>query len=166
MFKAIWHEKQILILLLWSLLIFIGYNVLTVEAKESDDKKVCEKYNGEWEKIDDFGTKSCQFDNEQDRAIYSIRPGFSLDGTNSDSEYGREDLSEEEVAAIEDDICDNEDGGTTDIDIYKSSKEDYDEGKRYENPDGGAPLYEDELTEDEKDDYTEYKPEKEEQIED
>jgi hypothetical protein len=44
-----------------------------------------------------------------------------------------------------------------------------DEVKRYENPDGGAPLYEDELTEDEKDDYTEYKPEKEEgqqQIED
>ena len=42
-----------------------------------------------------------------------------------------------------------------------------DEGKRYENPDGGAPLYEDELTEDEKDYYEEYKPEKEQkQIED
>ncbi len=39
-------------------------------------------------------------------------------------------------------------------------------GKRYVNPDGGAPLYEDELTEDEKDYYEEYKPEKEETIED
>ncbi|HJT85166.1 MAG TPA: hypothetical protein VJ697_11855 [Nitrososphaeraceae archaeon] len=35
------------------------------------------------------------------------------------------------------------------------------EEKRYVNPDGGAPLYEDELTEDEKDYYEEYKPEKE-----
>jgi hypothetical protein len=33
------------------------------------------------------------------------------------------------------------------------------EEKRYVNPQGGAPLYEDELTEEEKDDYTEYKPE-------
>ena len=42
-----------------------------------------------------------------------------------------------------------------------------DGGKRYVNPDGGAPLYEDELTEDEKDYYEEYKPEKEQkQIED
>src|SRR5918994_5885764 len=39
-----------------------------------------------------------------------------------------------------------------------------DEGKRYVNPDGGAPLYEDELTEDEKDDYEEYKPEEPEEF--
>jgi hypothetical protein len=32
-----------------------------------------------------------------------------------------------------------------------NNKEEEDEGKRYVNPDGGAPLYEDELTEDEKD---------------
>ena len=41
---------------------------------------------------------------------------------------------------------------------YVAPKE---EEKRYVNPDGGAPLYEDELTEDEKDYYEEYKPEKE-----
>ena len=44
-----------------------------------------------------------------------------------------------------------------------NNKEEENEGKRYVNPDGGAPLYEDELTEDEKDYYEEYKPEKEEQ---
>jgi hypothetical protein len=51
LFKASWHEKQTLIVLLWSVLIFIGYNVLTVEAIESNDKKVCEDYNGEWKSI-------------------------------------------------------------------------------------------------------------------
>jgi hypothetical protein len=45
-----------------------------------------------------------------------------------------------------------------------SKKED--EGKRYVNPDGGAPLYEDELTEEEKDDYTEYKLESKVKMED
>jgi hypothetical protein len=30
-----------------------------------------------------------------------------------------------------------------------------DEGKRYVNPDGGVPLYEDELTEDEKEEFEE-----------
>ena len=43
----------------------------------------------------------------------------------------------------------------------KNIQVDDDEGKRYVNPDGGAPLYEDELTEDEKNYYEEYKPEKE-----
>ena len=162
MFKAIRYEKPILIVLFWSVLAFIGYNVLTAEASEKEDKKVCEEYGGKWKNNpNDYGDdRGCMFENEKDQQAYAIRPGYSLDGTGSDAEYGRMDLdmSDDEAAAIEDDICDNEDGSTTDIDICKSSKEDYDEGKRYENPDGGAPLYEDELTEDEKDDYTEYKP--------
>jgi hypothetical protein len=37
LFKAIWHEKQTLIVLLWSGLIFIGYNVLTVQADVKED---------------------------------------------------------------------------------------------------------------------------------
>ena len=35
--KSIRYEKQILIVLLWSILIFIGYNVLTVQADEKED---------------------------------------------------------------------------------------------------------------------------------
>ena len=66
MLISIRYEKQSLIVLLESALIFIGYNVLTVEAAESNDKKVCEDYNGKWNKIDDFGTKACQFDNDKD----------------------------------------------------------------------------------------------------
>ena len=164
MSKAIWYEKQTLIVLLWSVLIFIGYNVITVEAAESDDdKKVCESYGGEWTKSDVGEDRYCKIDNEKDQQLYSIRPGFSLDSTGADAEYGREDLgmTDEEAAAQEDAICDDEDAETTNISLCKSDKKDDDEGKRYVNPDGGAPLYEDELTEDEKDDYTEYKPEKE-----
>jgi hypothetical protein len=48
---------------------------------------------------------------------------------------------------------------------FEEQKEQEDEGKRYVNPDGGTPLYEDELTEEEKDDYEEYKPEKESETE-
>ena len=79
MFKAILHEKQIPIVLLWSGLIFIGYNVLTVavEATESNDKKVCEDYNGKWKSIGG-GDKGCVFEKDKDREKYSIRPWFGL----------------------------------------------------------------------------------------
>jgi hypothetical protein len=172
--KLLLSGKQILIVISLSLFIYIGYNVLTAEASEKEDKQVCEDYNGKWKetiRVDvdgnekGSGEKQCQFDNDKDLKLYSIRPGHSLDGTGSDAEYGREDLglSDDEAANIEDEICDNEDAKTTKIDICKSPKnvEDGYKGKRYVNPDGGAPLYEDELTEEEKDEYTEYKPEKE-----
>lgn len=91
MFKAIWHEKQILIVLLWSVLIFIGYNILTVEASEKNDKKICEEYNGKWKDIGG-GDRGCVIDNEKDTQKYSIRPGYSLDSTGAGAEYGIEDL--------------------------------------------------------------------------
>ena len=92
--------------------------VNTAEATESNDKKVCEQYNGEWKKIaDSGGERWCNFDNDKDRQLYSVRPGHSLDGTGSDAEYGRLDLDLDDVeaAAIEDDICDDEDADTTDV---------------------------------------------------
>ena len=91
MFKASWHEKQALIVLLWSVLISIGYNVLTVEAIESNDKKVCEDYNGEWKSIGG-GDIGCTFENDSDAQKYGFRPGYSLDSTSGDAEYGIEDL--------------------------------------------------------------------------
>jgi hypothetical protein len=267
--KLLLSGKQLLlfIIIAWSLLAFVGYNVLTVQAAEKDDKKVCESYGGEWKetiRVDvdgnekGSGEKQCNFNNDKDLQAYSIRPGHSLDGTGSDAEYGRLDLdmSDDEAAAIEDDICDDEDADYTNIELCMSDKrkdvekemkkacddtdnakwtqsgcvvdeaepteerkeldkemyssktfknllaskgidyDDYkndklssekrdeletefredksdeyaeeinkdnkeDEGKRYVNPDGGAPLYEDELTEEEKGYYEEYKPEKE-----
>jgi hypothetical protein len=214
LFKAIRYEKQILIVLLWSVMIFIGYNILTVEAKESNDKKVCESYNGEWKNIGG-GDRGCTFDNVDEAERYGYRPGFSLDSTGSDAEYGIEDLvsydnegnkvyppnpfdktdsskqqqeerakmtqsksfekfveskgididddyhwlSAQEQEEIETEFKEDKSDEYAE-EINKDNKED--EGKRYVNPDGGAPLYEDELTEDEKDDYTEYKPEKDE----
>jgi hypothetical protein len=125
LFKAIRYEKQILIVLLWSVLIFIGYNVLTAEASEKEDKKVCEDYGGEWKKsANSGGERWCNFDNDKDRQAYSIRPGYTLDGTGSDAEYGRLDLdvSDEEAAAQEDAICDDEDADYTNIKICMSDK--------------------------------------------
>jgi len=57
LFKAIWHEKQTLIVLLWSGLIFIGYNVLTVQADEKEDALREMKFVNDDE--DDSGLKSC-----------------------------------------------------------------------------------------------------------
>ena len=64
-----------------------------------------------------MGNKGCKFDNDKDLELYSIRPGYSLDGTGAGSEYGRIDLdmSDEEAAAIEDAICDDEDADRTDV---------------------------------------------------
>lgn len=117
MSKSIGHEKQVLIVLLWSVLIFIGYNVLTAEASEKDDKKVCESYNGKWTKSSSGDDRYCHFDNDKDRQLYVIRPGDSLDGTGFDAEAGRIDLdmSDEEAANIEDDICDDENADSTDV---------------------------------------------------
>jgi hypothetical protein len=72
-------------------MIFIGCNVLTAEAKESDDKKVCEDYNGEWKNIGG-GVRGCTFENDDDAERYGFRAGFSLDSTGGDAEYGIEDL--------------------------------------------------------------------------
>ena len=84
-------NQSAIVMISLSLFLFIGYNVLTAEATESNDKKVCEDYNGEWKNIGG-GEKGCTFDNESDREKYSVRPGYSLDSTGSDAEYGIEDL--------------------------------------------------------------------------
>jgi hypothetical protein len=114
--KLLLSGKQLLlfIIIAWSLLAFVSFNVLTVEAAEKDDKKVCESYGGEWKetKIVDgsgrsSGDRGCEIENEQAQQLYGIRAGESVDGTGADSEYGRIDLdmSDVEAAAIEDDVC-------------------------------------------------------------
>lgn len=65
--------------------------VNTAEATESNDKKVCEDYNGEWKDIGG-GDRGCTFENDDDAERYGFRPGFSLDSTSDDAEYGIEDL--------------------------------------------------------------------------
>ena len=116
MIKLLLSGKLLLlfIIIAWSLLAFVGYNVLTVEAAEKDDKKVCESYGGEWKEtkmVDGSGRSSgdrgCEIENEQAQQLYGIRAGESDDGTGADSEYGRIDLdmSDVEASAIEDDVC-------------------------------------------------------------
>jgi hypothetical protein len=73
LFKAIWNEKQLLIALIWSVLIFIGYNVLTAEATEKEDKQVCEDYNGKWTKYED-GERWCKIDKYLKEGIFSQFP--------------------------------------------------------------------------------------------
>lgn len=65
--------------------------VNTAEATESNDKKVCEDYNGKWKSIGN-GNRGCTFENDDDAERYGFRPGFSLDSTSGDAEYGIEDL--------------------------------------------------------------------------
>jgi hypothetical protein len=93
-------------------------------ADEKYDKKVCEDYNGEWKVTGSNGNRGCVIENEKDQKMYSIRPGYSLDGTSADAEYGREDLGidDEEVAAIEDAVCNNEDADTTNVKSCMSDK--------------------------------------------
>jgi hypothetical protein len=136
--RAIWHEKQLLIVLICSVLIFIGYNVLTAESTEKEDKKVCEDYNGEWKSIGG-GDRGCVIDNEQDQQRYGMRPGFSLDSTGGDAEYGIEDIvtydnegnkvypktdsskqQQEEIAAKEDDEL-----SERDVAVLCGASEDY-----------------------------------------
>ena len=92
------------------------------EKYERKDKKVCEDYNGEWKKSDTSEDRYCKIDNELDQQLYSIRPGYSRDGTSSDAKYGREGLGEEYTANIEDDICYNEDADSTNIKICMSDE--------------------------------------------
>ena len=57
MFKAIWHEKQILIVLLWSVLLFIGYHVLVQPAYSINTSFLDKDYD--WNEFgDDHITKS------------------------------------------------------------------------------------------------------------
>lgn len=64
----------------------------SAEATESNDKEVCENYNGEWKDIGG-GDRGCTFENDDDAERYGLRPGYSLDSTGSDAEYGIEDLA-------------------------------------------------------------------------
>jgi hypothetical protein len=240
--KLLLSGKQLLlfIIIAWSLLAFVSYNVLTVEAstdKEKYDYDSYEEYNVIIEPLcNDKGGKLnhgdgyCYFD-ERDKELQFEK---ELDNIALGADYTAEEeaswnqKAEEEKAAQEDAICDNEDSRVTNIklcmsderaqevqerekeekemyssktfknllaskgidyDDYKNDKlssekrdeletefredksDEYaeeinkdnkeDEDKRYVNPDGGAPLYEDELTEEEKGYYEEYKPEKE-----
>ena len=210
-------NKSVIVIISLSLFLFVGYNVLTAEATESNDKKVCEEYNGKWKDIGG-GDRGCTFENDDDAERYGFRPGFSLDSTSGDAEYGIEDLvsydnegnkvyppnpfdetdsskqQQEERAKMTQSKSFEKFVESKGIDIdddyhwlsaqeqeeieteFKEDKSDEyaeeinskieDEGKRYENPDGGAPLYQDELTEDEKNYYPEYKPENTPVIED
>ena len=113
------------IIVAWSLLAFVGYNVLSAEASKStekNDKKVCESYGGEWKKS--VYNKSCNFNNDKDEELYSLRPGYSLDGTSADAEYGRLDLDidDETAAEMEDDICAGEDADYTNVNGCMSEK--------------------------------------------
>ena len=106
MIKLLLSEKQILIVSLVFILLVNTTNltfpntvdkktikdwVNIAEATESNDKKVCESYNGEWKNIGG-GDRGCTFDNVDEAERYGYRPGFSLDSTGSDAEYGIEDL--------------------------------------------------------------------------
>ena len=107
---------------------------------------------------------------EQKEALSKENPDweFKSDVNIPNSLEGK--LTQEQSEALSEDNYDIEyqweDTASNPIPSTPSYVEPEEEEKRYVNPDGGAPLYEDELTEDEKDYYEEYKPEKEKVVED
>lgn len=148
------HRKVLYISILWTTLIFMGYNILLTadnnntnnnmtipnEAEgstttDSDSpKEICKDYDGKWKD----GTCNFKNEDEDDEVAfdhYMADEGLWDDYAAKQQEQDKEFKEEEE-------------------------EEKEDEGKRYVNPDGGAPLYEEELTEEEKekDYYEEIKP--------
>jgi hypothetical protein len=68
--KAIWHENQILVVSFWSVMIFIGYNVIIIPLAfsiSSEEEEHCEDNGGDWSKEE----RSCKFDNEDDEKEYA-----------------------------------------------------------------------------------------------
>ena len=212
MFKAIWHEKQILIVSLVFILLVNTTNLTfpnAVDEKtikdwsntaEASSEKDCSSIS---EPDDDFYCKEFDWgafspDKQSVDELCDASEDYAKNPKNCDIAYGlvekqdknlKKDLEEacdKAGGKMEDGYCDvkSSDGKQADkfyeeqtkleqeqrpiiVDGRNTVTTTEDEGKRYVNPDGGAPLYEDELTEDEKDYYEEYKPEKEQkQIED
>ena len=168
------------IIIAWSLLVFVGYNVLTVEAAEEKDmvdalremkfvnddeddtglksiaiEQACKDNDGQWK-----DNSWCKFD--KDKTGDEVEFEHQLEDRGLTYYYA--DVAEAEFSEEWDKY--QQEKYAKEQDNQKKIEDSRNEGKRYVNPDGGAPLYEDELTEEEKDDYNEYKPPKEEQIED
>jgi hypothetical protein len=99
----------------WSLLIYIGYNVLTVEAATSSDKQKLQKemcevnYEAKWK------DGKCHF-SKAGTTEYNDEGEYLADLRDTDP-AARDDYVErqEEKAAQEDALCDDEDADTTDV---------------------------------------------------
>ena len=118
----------------WSLLVFVGYNILTVEATSEKDIKnydydSYEEYNEIIEPLcNDKGGKLnhgdgyCYFD-ERDKELQFEKElddkGLGHDYT-AEEEASWNQKTEAEKAAKEDALCDNEDADTTNIELCKS----------------------------------------------
>ena len=120
MIKLLLSGKRniLFIIIAWSLLVYVGYNVLTVEAA-TDIKEICKGFDsGEWN--DD--SNKCEFSkqgikNEDDA---------EFDHVLSDKGLGEDYLAG--IAAKEDAICDDEDADTTNIKLCMSEEREL-EGK-------------------------------------
>jgi hypothetical protein len=136
--KLLLSGKQLLLLIIiaWSLLAFVSYNVLTVEAstdKEKYDYDSYEEYNEIVEPICkehggkiDYGSGECMFKNDsRNKAIIFEKElddrGLGADYT-AEEEASWNQKEAEEKAAKEDAICDNEDADTTSIELCMSDR--------------------------------------------
>ena len=115
------------IIIAWSLLAFVGYNVLTVEATtdkqatQRQEEKDCRSIS---EPDDDFYCKQFDWsafypDRETVEELCDASEDYAKNPNNCDKAY---DLVEktEEKAAEEDALCDDEDAETTSIPLCKS----------------------------------------------
>jgi hypothetical protein len=114
------NQNILFIIIAWSLLAFVGYNVLTVQAEEEKD---CSSIS---EPDDDFYCKQFDWsafhpDRESVKEWCGASEDYAKNPKNCDKAY---DLVEkiEEKAAQEDAICDNEDAYTTDIELCMSAE--------------------------------------------
>ena len=154
------NHNIIYLVIAWSLLAFVGYNLLSVEAKEKNDVPNIREMKFVNDDLDDYGLKDmaleqackdnggqwkesawCKFDkiggndeikfehemaergldyyyydfeygNDEWQKIQNEKYEKSLKG---EQEYQKYVAKQEEIAAQEDAICDNEDADTTDI---------------------------------------------------
>lgn len=128
-------NKIVCIIVMWGLLIFVGYNVLTVEAlEESKIKDACKKMDGDWKKGE------CKFEDGVEMGKPYSKEQYQVDFDH----YIYDKELDEEIAAKEDkEKLTGYDEEGRQLNVING---DYDEEEsRYYNPDGGEPFYEDEI---------------------
>jgi hypothetical protein len=125
--KLLLSGKQLLlfIIIAWSLLAFVSYNVLTVSAttEKDDTEKYCNSLSepDHYLHCDDFDWDGYHPDKQSVDELCDASEDYAKNPKNCDKAYALVEKAEEK-AAKEDAICDNEDADTTDIKLCMSEE--------------------------------------------
>ena len=114
-------NKIVCIIAMWSLLAFVGYNVLTVEAASEKETGECRSVTEPDDEFycDDFDWEPYTPDRENVEKMCDASEDYAKNPKNCDKAYNLVEKAEEK-AADEDAICDNEDADTTNVKLCMS----------------------------------------------